>query len=85
MTVQCDVPAVSATGGPAAFSRRMTTVLVALSVAHFLVALDYPVNCVALLSAGSGLGLPVDRLQWVVSAYAAFFANFLVAGAEPCT
>ncbi len=62
------------------FTGRMVAALLALSIAQFLVALDYSIIYVALPSIGSGLGLAPERLQWVVSAYAVFFASFLVVG-----
>ncbi len=66
--------------GRTGFDRRMTVALVALSIAQFLVALDFSIIYVALPSIGSGLSLPADRLQWVVSGYSVFFASFLVVG-----
>ncbi|MFG2433752.1 MFS transporter [Streptomyces sp. NPDC048508] len=84
MTVQTTPASTSTppTSAPEAggFSGRMKAALLALSIAQFLVALDYSIIYVALPSIGSGLGLPPERLQWVVSAYAVFFASFLVVG-----
>ncbi|GAA2269469.1 MFS transporter [Kitasatospora cystarginea] len=74
------LPGTSQPQSRAGFSGRMVAALVALSIAQFLVALDYSIIYVALPSIGSGLGLPADRLQWVVSGYALFFASFLVVG-----
>ncbi|MFJ8184990.1 MFS transporter [Streptomyces sp. NPDC096105] len=62
------------------FTGRMAAALLALSIAQFLVALDYSIIYVALPSIGSGLDLPPEQLQWVVSAYAVFFASFLMVG-----
>jgi EmrB/QacA subfamily drug resistance transporter len=62
------------------FTRRAAVALTALSVAQFLIALDYSIIYVALPEIGAGLRLPGGRLQWVVSGYALFFASFLVVG-----
>jgi EmrB/QacA subfamily drug resistance transporter len=82
MTTDFPVRTAEATAPPVApgFTRRLVLALVALSVAQFLVALDYSIIYVALPSIGSGLDLSTDRLQWVVSGYAVFFASFLVVG-----
>lgn len=61
---------------PAAPAR--TAGLLLLSLAQFLIALDYSVIYVALPSIGSSLNLGADTLQWVVSAYAVLFAGFLL-------
>ncbi|GAA2050018.1 MFS transporter [Catenulispora yoronensis] len=55
-----------------------TAGLLLLSLAQFLIALDYSVIYVALPSIGSSLKLGPDTLQWVVSAYAVLFAGFLL-------
>lgn len=73
-------PHQAAPGTPTAFTRRMSLALLALSIAQFLAALDFSIVYVALPSIGTGLSLPADRLQWVVSGYAVFFASFLVVG-----
>lgn len=82
MTTEFEVPTTRTTPARPAerFTRRMVLALVALSVAQFLVALDYSIIYVALPSIGTGLDLGTDRLQWVVSGYAVFFASFLVVG-----
>ncbi|MFI1567923.1 MFS transporter [Streptomyces sp. NPDC020490] len=54
--------------------------LVTLSAAQFLIALDFSVIFVALPSMGSDLRLSGSTIQWVVSAYAVFFAGFLIVG-----
>jgi predicted MFS family arabinose efflux permease len=54
--------------------------LVVLSVAQFLIALDYSIIYVALPSIGADLGLQSAVTQWVISAYALFFAGFLLVG-----
>jgi MFS family permease len=54
--------------------------LAVLSLAQFLVALDYSIIYVALPSMGRDLGLPPAEAQWVISAYAVLFAGFLMVG-----
>jgi Major Facilitator Superfamily len=54
--------------------------LALLSIAQFLIALDYSIIYVALPSVAADLGLEPELAQWVVSAYAVLFAGFLVAG-----
>jgi MFS family permease len=54
--------------------------LVVLSLAQFLVALDYSIVYVALPSIGRELGLDATLTQWVISAYAVLFAGFLMVG-----
>ncbi len=57
-----------------------TATLAVLSVAQFLIALDYAIVYIALPSIGADLHLGPAQVQWVVSAYAVLFAGFLVAG-----
>jgi MFS family permease len=54
--------------------------LVVLSLAQFLVALDYSIVYVALPSIGRDLGLEPALAQWVIGAYAVLFAGFLMVG-----
>jgi MFS transporter len=54
--------------------------LAVLSLAQFLVALDYSIIYVALPSIGRDLGLDPALAQWVISAYAVLFAGFLMVG-----
>jgi MFS family permease len=54
--------------------------LALLSLAQFLVALDYSIIYVALPSIGRDLGLSPATAQWVISAYAVLFAGFLMVG-----
>jgi len=54
--------------------------LAVLSVAQFLIALDYSIIYIALPSVASDLHLEPSFAQWVVSAYAVLFAGFLVIG-----
>jgi MFS family permease len=54
--------------------------LALLSLAQFLVALDYSIIYVALPSIGRDLGLSPAAAQWVISAYAVLFAGFLMVG-----
>lgn len=57
-----------------------TSTLAVLSVAQFLIALDYSILYVALPSIAADLGLDPATAQWIVSAYAVPFAGFLVVG-----
>jgi len=59
--------------------RRHATLAV-LSVAQFLIALDYSIIYIALPSIAGDLALDPELAQWVVSAYAVLFAGFLVVG-----
>ncbi|MCZ2523115.1 MFS transporter [Streptomyces sp. HB2AG] len=61
-------------------SSRAAAGLATLSAAQFLIALDFSVIFVALPSMGADLALSESAVQWVVSAYAVFFAGFLVLG-----
>jgi MFS family permease len=54
--------------------------LAVLSLAQFLIALDYSIIYVALPSIGRDLGLSPAVGQWVISAYAVLFAGFLMVG-----
>jgi EmrB/QacA subfamily drug resistance transporter len=51
-----------------------------LSVAQFLIALDYSIIYVALPSIASDLHLEPALAQWVISAYGVLFAGFLIVG-----
>ncbi|HVQ93777.1 MAG TPA: MFS transporter [Mycobacteriales bacterium] len=59
-------------------------VLVLLSLAQFVIALDYSIIYVALPSIAADLHLAPAAAQWVVSAYAVLFAGFLVLGGRIC-
>ncbi len=54
--------------------------LAVLSVAQFLIALDYSIIYIALPSIAADLHLEATLAQWVISAYAVLFAGFLVVG-----
>ncbi|TCN36607.1 MFS transporter [Kribbella orskensis] len=54
--------------------------LAVLSVAQFLIALDYSIIYIALPSVATDLTLDPALAQWVISAYAVLFAGFLVVG-----
>jgi MFS family permease len=58
----------------------MRPTLAVLSVAQFLIALDYSIIYIALPSVVANLHLAPSLAQWVVSAYAVLFAGFLVVG-----
>ncbi len=55
-------------------------ILAVLSIAQFLIALDYSIIYIALPSVAADLDLEPATAQWVVSAYAVLFAGFLVVG-----
>jgi MFS family permease len=59
---------------------RSPGALAVLSVAQFLIALDYSVIYVALPSVARDLRLDPAVAQWVISAYALLFAGFLMVG-----
>ncbi|GAA2085047.1 MFS transporter [Actinomadura alba] len=54
--------------------------LAVLSLAQFLIALDYSIIYIALPSIAGELRLDPALAQWIVSAYAVLFAGFLVVG-----
>jgi MFS family permease len=72
------VSVVTASAPPATVRRSAT--LTVLSVAQFLIALDYSIIYIALPSIAGDLGMDAALAQWVVSAYAVLFAGFLVVG-----
>lgn len=55
-------------------------ILAVVSLAQFLIALDYSIVYLALPSMARGLDLTPALAPWVVSAYAVLFAGFLVVG-----
>ncbi|HEY7593734.1 MAG TPA: MFS transporter [Actinophytocola sp.] len=58
----------------------MRPTLAVLSVAQFLIALDYSIIYIALPSVAADLRLEPSLAQWIISAYAVLFAGFLVVG-----
>jgi EmrB/QacA subfamily drug resistance transporter len=73
-----------ATTRPLADRAGRSVALVVLSLAQFLIALDYSIVYVALPSIARDLRLASAQAQWVVSAYAVLFAGFLVVGGRLC-
>jgi MFS family permease len=65
---------------PARRPSASAAVLAVLSVAQFLIALDYSIIYIALPSVAADLDLEPALAQWVVSAYAVLFAGLLVVG-----
>ena len=61
-------------------SSAPAAVLAVLSMAQFLIALDYSIIYVALPSIADDLDIGLTLTQWIVSAYAVLFAGFLVVG-----
>ncbi|MEU4224462.1 MFS transporter [Nonomuraea sp. NPDC026600] len=66
--------------GAFASAGRASATLAVLSVAQFLIALDYSIIYIALPSIAADLRLEPALAQWIVSAYAVLFAGFLVVG-----
>ncbi len=61
-------------------TRTGFTLLLALSMAQFMVVLDFTIVNVALPSIQYGLHVATTTLQWLVSAYAVAFGGFLLLG-----
>ncbi|WP_035870682.1 MFS transporter [Kitasatospora cheerisanensis] len=55
---------------------RTLVVLVVLLVAQFMLAVDFSILNVALPAIGTGMGLPIGRLQWIATAFALPAAGF---------
>jgi MFS family permease len=66
--------------GTGRFSRRAWAVLLVLTGAFFLDALDISMTGVALPSIGSDLDVSTSSLQWVVSGYVLGYGGFLLLG-----
>ena len=74
-------PAEGAQSTPAkAGDPRQGWLLAVCCVAQFMVILDLSIVNVALPSIQSSLNFSTTQLQWVVDAYAIFFAGFLMLG-----
>jgi MFS family permease len=67
-------------GAPGERAGRGAAALAVVSVAQFLIALDYSIVYLALPSIATALHMPAGLSQWVVSSYAVCFAGFLVVG-----
>ncbi len=65
---------------PADVPRTGFALLFSLSMAQFMVVLDFTIVNVALPSIQRGLHVPITTLQWLVSAYAVAFGGFLLLG-----
>ena len=65
---------------PAGVPRAGSTLLLTLSMAQFMVVLDFTIVNVALPSIQQGLHIATTTLQWLVSAYAVAFGGFLLLG-----
>jgi MFS family permease len=70
----------AAAPAPTAAAAAAAGVLVVLSLAQFLIALDYSIVYIALPSIAASLRLAPALSQWVVSGYAVPFAGFLIVG-----
>jgi MFS family permease len=75
-----ELTAAPAAAGAFAAAGRASATLAVLSVAQFLIALDYSIIYIALPSIAVDLRLEPALAQWIVSAYAVLFAGFLVVG-----
>ena len=65
---------------PAGAPRAGFALLLTLSMAQFMVVLDFTIVNVALPSIQNGLHVRTTTLQWLVSAYAVAFGGFLLLG-----
>lgn len=65
---------------PTATRAGSPKLLAGLALSQLLVALDFSIIYVALPTVGDALSFTAVTLQWVVSAYAVFFAGFLLLG-----
>jgi EmrB/QacA subfamily drug resistance transporter len=68
------------TPAPTEEKNRQAWLLAVCCIAQFMVILDLSIVNVALPSIQSSLGFSTTQLQWVVDAYAIFFAGFLMLG-----
>ncbi|HEY6312045.1 MAG TPA: MFS transporter [Streptosporangiaceae bacterium] len=66
--------------GPAGAPRAGFALLLTLSMAQFMVVLDFTIVNVALPSIQHGLHIATTTLQWLISAYAVAFGGFLLLG-----
>src|SRR5690348_17017418 len=65
---------------PAGAPRAGSALLLSLSMAQFMVVLDFTIVNVALPSIQRDLHVPTTTLQWVISGYAVAFGGFLLLG-----
>src|SRR5580700_11891544 len=65
---------------PAAAPRSGSALLFSLSMAQFMVVLDFTIVNVALPSIQDGLHVATTTLQWLISGYAVAFGGFLLLG-----
>jgi EmrB/QacA subfamily drug resistance transporter len=65
---------------PAQAPRPGMALLISLSMAQFMVVLDFTIVNVALPSIQDGLHIATTTLQWLISAYAVAFGGFLLLG-----
>ena len=85
-----DHPATGSSGGggsrdragqaPAGAPRAGFALLLTLSMAQFMVVLDFTIVNVALPSIQNGLHVATTTLQWLISGYAVAFGGFLLLG-----
>jgi len=65
---------------PAGAPRAEFALLLTLSMAQFMVVLDFTIVNVALASIQHGLHVATTTLQWLISGYAVAFGGFLLLG-----
>src|ERR1700730_15453508 len=68
---------------PAGAPRTGFALLLTLSMAQFMVVLDFTIVNVALPSIQHGLHVATTTLQWLISGYAVAFGGFLLLGGGP--
>src|ERR671939_463558 len=59
-------------------SSRLSIVLVLITLAQFMVVVDFTIGQVALPSIGREFGVSVNVLQWIITAYGLTLAGFLM-------
>jgi MFS family permease len=71
-------PNSSATKTKAGSSSQLSLVLALITLAQFIVVVDFTIVQVALPSIGREFGVSVNGLQWIVTAYGLTLAGFLM-------
>src|ERR1044072_6731107 len=68
----------SSTSTRAGSSSRRSLVLALITLAQFMVVVDFTIVQVALPSIGREFGVSINGLQWIVTAYGLTLAGFLL-------
>lgn len=66
------------------FSKESITILMVLSFAQFVIALDYSIVYIALPEIATSLNISSNLSQWIFSSYAVMFSGFLLVGGKLC-